>query len=255
MTRKIVAQVEIQKPIEMIGTMILNGGEDLVKQYSCIDYPVKRYFILDNSMGKDPSVREAIDHVLSTPNEFVEEVQLVTNALNVGFSGSVNQIVKQNTDREYWCIFSVDWHFKPGELARLGERLTQPFEAILCDETQNGYSAMIFGVDLLYEVGFLDENFFPAYYEDNDHRYRMKLVGKEWEYFPLEYEHKVSSTLKRSVEFQRKNQETFRRNGMYYVEKWGGTPTNERYTTPFDMELPLDYWLYDPARSQRQRWI
>ena len=241
--------------IEMIGTMILNGGEDLVKQYSCIDHPIGRYFILDNSMGKDPSVQEAIDYVLNTPSEFIDEVKLVTNAMNVGFSGSVNQIIKQNTDFPYWCVFSVDWHFKAGELARLGERLAQPFEAILCDESQNGYSAMIFGTDLLYEVGYLDENFFPAYYEDNDHRYRMKMAGKEWEYFPLEYEHKVSSTLKRSPDFQRKNQETFRRNAVYYFKKWGGMPGQEQFETPFDMELPLDYWLYDPARSEKQRWI
>jgi GT2 family glycosyltransferase len=242
------------KPIEMIGTMILNGADDLRAQFESIDYPVNRYFILDNSMGHDPEIDQVIDKI-KDGNEFVKSVEVVRNFTNVGFSGSINQIIKQNTDCPYWCILSVDWHPKPGELERLAKRLEDPFLAILCDETQNGYSSMIFTPVLLYEVGYLDENFFPAYYEDNDHRYRMKLAGHKWEYFPLEYEHKVSSTLKSKHEFQVKNQKTFAENGRYYLEKWGGMPTQEKYETPFDMDLPFDYWLYDPLRSQRQRWI
>ena len=61
---------------------------------------------------------------------------------------------------------------------------------------------MVFGPGLIQNVGLMDENFFPAYYEDNDHRYRMKLAGLHWEYFPLKYSHKVSSTLKRDENFK-----------------------------------------------------
>jgi len=243
------------QPIEMIGTMILNGAGDLLKQYKSIDFPVKRYFILDNSMGKDDGIREALATIQNSKHPCIEEAVVVTNFSNVGFSGSVNQIVKQNTDCPYWCILSVDWHPKPGHLKRLANRLMEPFTTILCDESQNGYSAMVFKPELLYEIGYLDENFFPAYYEDNDHRYRMKLAGLEWEYFPLEYEHIVSATIKRDPVLMAKNQKTFKENGRYYIEKWGGLPGQEKYLTPFDMDLPLDYWLYDPTRSQRQRWI
>ena len=243
------------KSIEMIGTMILNGADDLLKQYKSIDFPVKRYFILDNSMGKDDGIRKALATIQSSEHPCIEEVVVATNFLNVGFSGSVNQIIKQNTDCPYWCVLSVDWHPKPGHLKRLANRLMEPFTALLCDESQNGYSAMAFKPELLYEIGYLDENFFPAYYEDNDHRYRMKLAGLEWEYFPLEYEHIVSATIKRDPVLMAKNQKTFKENGRYYIEKWGGMPGQEKYLTPFDMDLPLDYWLYDPTRSQRQRWI
>lgn len=246
---------ELIKPIEMIGTMVVNGAEDLAKHFASIDFPVKRYFIVDNSMGKYPDVRQAIETIVKEGSPFVEQIDVVHNRLNVGFSGSVNQIIKQNTDVSYWCVFSVDWHVKPGELKRLAKRLEEPVTAILCDETQNGYSSLVFTPELLYEVGYLDENFFPAYYEDNDHRYRMKLAGMEWEYFPLEYDHIVSATIKKDPEIFRKNQYTFQENGKYYIAKWGGLPGNETYETPFDMDLPLDYWLYDPVRSQRQRWI
>jgi hypothetical protein len=242
------------KPIEMIGTMILNGADDLLKQFDSIDHPVNRYFILDNSMGQDPEVRQAIDKIKGG-HKYIKSIEVVHNFMNVGFSGSINQIIKQNTDCPYWCILSVDWQPKPGQLKKLAERLENPFVGLLCDETQNGYSSIVFTPKLLYEVGYLDENFFPAYYEDNDHRYRMKLAGIEWEYLPLDYQHIVSATIKRDPVIYAKNQMTFKENGRYYVEKWGGLPGQEKYTTPFDMDLPLDYWLYDPMRSQRQRWI
>lgn len=242
------------KPIEMIGTMILNGATDLYKQFISIDYPVNRYFILDNSQG-DPEILNEINEIQFEGSKYIKEIKVVHNVTNVGFSGSVNQIIRQNTDCPYWCILSVDWHPAPGQLKKLAKRLKDPFIGILCDETENGYSSMVFTPELLYEVGYLDENFFPAYYEDNDHRYRMKLAGLEWEYLPLKYEHRVSSTLKNSAENRKRNQETFAENCRYYIEKWGGTPTQEKYTTPFDMDLPIDYWLYDPVRSQRQRWI
>ena len=149
------------KPIEMIGTMILNGADDLRAHFESIDYPVNRYFILDNSMGHDPEINQVIDKI-KNGNEFVKSVEVVRNFTNVGFSGSINQIIKQNTDCPYWCIFSVDWHLKKGELKKLAKRLEKPFIGILCDETQNGYSAMVFGPGLIQNVGLMDENFFPA---------------------------------------------------------------------------------------------
>ena len=243
------------QPIPMIGTMILNGADDLWKQFYSIDYPVDRYFILDNSMGKDKDVRQVILDLQCERSEYVKEIEVVHNFMNVGFSGSINQIIKQNIDCPYWCILSVDWHPEKRQLKKLAKRLENPFVGILCDKSQNGYSSMVFTPELLYEVGYLDENFFPAYYEDNDHRYRMKLAGIEWEYLPLKYKHAVSATIKRDPAIYAKNQMTFKENGRYYIEKWGGLPGQEKYETPFDLDVPLDYWLYDPQRSQRQRWI
>jgi hypothetical protein len=241
--------------IPLIATMVLNGPDILKNHFLSVDYPVNRYFVLDNSMGKCPELQRLFAWMQEHRPKHIKEIVIVTNHLNAGFSGSVNQIIRQNTDCPYWCVFSSDWHPKPGELERLANRLKDPFLGILCDKTQNGYSSLVIAPELIYEVGLLDENFFPAYYEDNDHRYRMKLAGIEWEYFPLEFNHVISATLKSSQVFQEKNKFTFSENLKYYVEKWGGSPGKEKYTTPFDMDLPIDYWLYDPVRSQRQRWI
>ena len=242
-------------PIEMIGTMVLNGADDLWNHFASIDYPLKRYVIVDNSMGKYPAVRGTIEQIKQDKPEHIDEVVILQNNLNVGFSGSVNQIVRQNTDCPYWCVFSVDWHPRPGELAKLAERLTKPFTQFLCDETMSGYSAMVFKPQLIQKVGLMDENFFPAYFEDNDHRYRMELTGLSWDYFQMAFDHKVSSTLHSNEQFKSRNNVTYHNNGMYYLEKWGGFPGNERYKHPFNSKSPVSHWSYDPKRSEQQRWI
>jgi len=244
----------MNKPLEMIGTMVLNGAEDLRKQFDSIDYPVNRYFIIDNSEGKFPEVRRIIRSMQGTKTDIVKEIVVINNHKNVGFSGSVNQIVKQNTDKPYWIILSCDWHPAPGELFKLAQHLEQPFKAMLCDPTQNGYSAMVFNPELIRAVGMMDENFFPAYYEDDDHRYRMSLVGLEWEMFPLAFDHKVSSTLHSRNEFKKRNSVTFPNNLKYYMKKWGGAPGAERFKSPFNIGGTIDYWPYDPVRAESQKW-
>jgi len=105
--------------LEMIGTMVLNGADDLRKQFECIDYPVNRYFIIDNSEGKFPEVRKTIREIQGTKTDIVKQIVVIENRKNLGFSGSVNQIVKQNTDVPYWIILSCDWHPNPNQLKKI----------------------------------------------------------------------------------------------------------------------------------------
>ena len=81
------------KPIEMIGTMILNGGQDLLDHYNSIDYPVNRYFVIDNSMGKDPSVTKVLKELTElfstnlpvARNKNIKEICVVKNNLKSRF--------------------------------------------------------------------------------------------------------------------------------------------------------------------------
>lgn len=242
------------KSIELIGTMVLNGGQDLLKQYKCIDHPVKRYVVIDNSEGKNKDVTDAIDQLQKCPSPFIDELVIIRNRQNVGFSGSINQIIKQNSDKPYWFVMSSDWHPRPGELARLASRLESPFIGLKCDPTQNAYSAIVFTPEIIRMAGLMDENFYPAYYEDNDYNYRLSLASITLELFELKYDHKVSSTLHSKPEYLSKNTETFQRNFDYYVRKWGGPPGAERYFSPFDIGATIDYYPYDPGRVEKQKW-
>lgn len=89
---------------------------------------------------------------------------------------------------------------------------------------------------VLDEIGYFDsENFFPAYFEDNDYLYRIKLSKfRNYLYGGLKVQHEGSRTQFWHGEENRVvSHEAFRDNERRYVEKWGGRPGEETYTIPY----------------------
>jgi len=79
-------------------------------------------------------------------------------------------------------------------------------------------------------VGKFDENFIPAYFEDNDMHYRIQLAGcKAGCTYSAPYYHFGSQTAK-----PESFHETFRANREYYVRKWGAAPGQETFAKPFN---------------------
>ena len=242
--------------LECIGVPVLVGGHKLFEHFQTIDVPLKRYYIVDNSMGRDSEVEEAIDAICDYKPKHIEEVVVVQNNLNAGYPGSVNQIIRDNTDCKHWIVCGYDWHPIPGQWERvLDKAASVPFGAFLGDTPTDCMCGFFWTPQLLAKVGYLDENFFPGYFEDNDYRYRIIQSGASVDAIPLQADHDRSSTLNSSTEFQKKNQYTFQKNYKYYVEKWGGSPTQEKYDRPFGKNYPLSFWEFDPVRRQKLRWI
>lgn len=80
------------------------------------------------------------------------------------------------------------------------------------------------------EVGEFDENFFPAYFEDNDYHRRILLKGLTAKTVPqAPYFHYGSSTQKTSDGVP---SDKFLLNQQYYVKKWGGLPGAETFQSP-----------------------
>tara|TARA_R100000900_G_scaffold91478_1_gene71236 strand:- start:216 stop:953 length:738 start_codon:yes stop_codon:yes gene_type:complete len=242
--------------LECIGVPVLVGGHKLFEHFQTIDVPLKRYYIVDNSMGRDKEVEDAIDAICDYKPSHIQEVVVVQNNLNAGYPGSVNQIIRDNTDCKHWIVCGYDWHPAPGQWERvLNKVATVPFGAFLGDTPTDCMCGFLWTPQLLAKVGYLDENFFPGYFEDNDYRYRIIQSGASVDTIPLQAHHDRSSTLNSSTEFQKKNQYTFQKNYKYYVEKWGGSPTQEKYDRPFGKDYPLSFWEFDPVRRQKLRWI
>ena len=243
------------KKLDLIAVPILVDGDKLIRHFETIDVPLRRYFILDNSMGKDPSVEEAIKHIINQKPAHIDTVVVCSLAQNVGFPGAVNLIIRQNTDCNHWIITGFDWWVASGEWQKvLSKADLLPFGATL-GTGNDEMCGLILTPTLLDRVGYFDENFFPGYFEDNDYRYRLKLTNTKITSIPLTNEHQTSSTLKSSTLFQQKNNFTFQENYNYYIKKWGGPPNKETYVTPFNKNYPVDYWKYDPTRTQKLRWI
>jgi GT2 family glycosyltransferase len=82
------------------------------------------------------------------------------------------------------------------------------------------------------KVGKFDEQFFPAYFEDNDYCYRMRLEGLKRinsPFFNPEI-YRNSQTIAKDPSLNK----NFTLNRTLYINKWGGSPSNETYKTPFE---------------------
>jgi hypothetical protein len=91
-------------------------------------------------------------------------------------------------------------------------------------------------------IGEFDENFWPAYFEDNDFGRRLYLAldgqAPMWPKVPLEvslqgFSHGVD------LGGAQTNPDLMRR---YYHAKWGGYPGEERFDRPFEADVPLWWW-------------
>jgi GT2 family glycosyltransferase len=88
-------------------------------------------------------------------------------------------------------------------------------------------------IKFLVKFGFFDESFTPAYFEDNDMSYRIRLAGgKEAKSTAAPFFHKGSVTQNWGGE-QVVTGPMFERNREYYIKKWGGEPGRETFTKPF----------------------
>jgi hypothetical protein len=102
-----------------------------------------------------------------------------------------------------------------------------------------GYCFYAAGREVFNTIGYWDEDFYPAYFEDNDYEYRIKLVNPEKIGQSIVMgQHLSSVTLNRmNREDQMDFQNKFEQMKTRYVQKWGGLPTQETYTTPFNTDL------------------
>lgn len=91
-------------------------------------------------------------------------------------------------------------------------------------------------------VGRFDENFWPAYFEDNDFARRLivALDGRSPEWPKVTFEVGLQG-FSHGVELggARIDPGLLRR---YYLSKWGGPPAEERFARPFDTAVPLWWW-------------
>ena len=81
-------------------------------------------------------------------------------------------------------------------------------------------------------VGGFDESFYPAYYEDNDYLYRMRLLAMNVMSVPFmnPVKWRKSSTMEKGG-ISHYDIENCKK---YYMEKWGGLPEHEIFKTPFN---------------------
>ena len=105
-------------------------------------------------------------------------------------------------------------------------------------QSQHSFSVFILNYQLWYKVGIFDEIFYPAYYEDSDYLYRMKLLGiiQDLDYSLNPSVLAISSTREKAPELV---DQAMQANRLRYMEKWGGSPLLETYLNPYNKDYKI----------------
>lgn len=108
------------------------------------------------------------------------------------------------------------------------------------------FSCFLIHHSLFDNVGYFDENFYPAYFEDNDFHYRMKLL--DYDAYGLAdalFYHKDngSNTIRRMPSEENFHQH-FQHSKDYFIKKWGGIPDSaDLFTTPYNEGGSVKEWV------------
>ena len=102
---------------------------------------------------------------------------------------------------------------------------------------QQGFACCAITPRAIERVGYFDETFRPAYYEDCDYFRRCVLADVPMLTMDgVAVEHERSRTTRTNPEIRSRNADIMRVNRAYYTAKWGGDPEHETFGRPFDRE-------------------
>lgn len=183
---------------------------------------------------------------------------------NIGVARSWNIGVEKVIDEklDYLIILSASIRFKNG-MDDLISELDKGYNYGL--ETQHGWHLICLSRKTLESVGYFDENFYPAYWEDSDYIRRMEIIGI---HDPMNAEKQIpkfqvgatcvtdAHALKTGVKVN------FVGCQDYFVEKWGATnefgsqlDRDKMYKTPFNNpENPIDYFPKRTIKALKEKY-
>lgn len=107
------------------------------------------------------------------------------------------------------------------------------------------------------EVGLYDENFYPIYYDDCDYGWRMGLIGATKIVVDVP---RTSQNLGGGLQSDKRAFNLYWANVYhiheYYIRKWGGDHTQEKFETPFnDPNLTIKDWTIEEDKIVRKSEI
>lgn len=155
-----------------------------------------------------------------------DDAWLVELPHNIGYPAAVNLAIKCYPFEDSWLVANDDVIFAPGDLARLAAVERYGWVGI------RDWRVFKLTAETVERVGFLDENFHPAYVEDADYERRCDLADVPWGFIEGETSHDRSACLR---EHRRDNDRSYPANLDYHVRKWGvGVRMPGGFATPFD---------------------
>jgi len=178
-------------PVPLISVSInVDSKAYLPRLLRSIDHPVGRVVVqVGNS---DPAVIADVRAKVANASVSLPHLNVTLASVLAGNPGSANgfnfglrNLVAGSTAKDGWVlVVNGDIAFYPGVLARIARNVDRHltrdplfgigFTSLCCGSE---WSAVVFTRRVVDRVGYLDENFYPAYYEDDDYAIRVYLSG------------------------------------------------------------------------------
>lgn len=153
------------------------------------------------------------------------------------------------------CLFT-DFNARPWEMHK---DFREPF--IEPDTLKDVHNLALFKRSVFEKIGYIDVNFFPAYFSDNDYAHRANLAGVKACGLPHSaYFHFWSRTIHQGSGGS--TPQNFASNAAYYGKKWGGPVNGETFAVPFNgvepgtfLPLKLPVTLKIPSRIGEEQQV
>jgi GT2 family glycosyltransferase len=177
-----------------------------------------------------------VDNGNQNLNHLEENVQIyVHNQMeNIGVAASWNKLCQIIFTKHDWALLVNDDVYLGYGNSRVNMCIEMSEVGLV--QSELNWSVLLINKDLYEYIGEFDEGFFPAYYEDSDYMYRLKLNGLLHEVNnklnPIIA--KVSQTYEKAPDLVNLS---MRFNRQRYIDKWGNVPLLEKYTTPFNKKI------------------
>lgn len=215
----------------------LNRGRDLLLK--CLESFAAGSRQPDQTIVIDNGQQNLAEQNLAGTLPFLPQLAIYEPGENLGFAASCNWALRYCAlGDSLWLNSNDDLTVAPELLENLANSVDIfPDIPFYFPESGAGRKFTLFLARprvLLENVGEFDEQFWPAYFEDNDYARRFALAGLEDKMVPgAEYLHETSSTLAAYTPEQREQHHLqFGANRQRYADKWGGPPGAELWTVP-----------------------
>lgn len=161
------------------------------------------------------------------------EVHLFLPGSNLGVAASWNHLLRWFPE-DRLIISGDDIVVQPDTIEKMVAAAERSPKLFFIAKGASSWAFFLQKPELARKIGFYDEKFWPAYYEDNDYHRRMLLAGEDYEMAEgAVVSHDISSTLNSlPPEEKKKFEAEIDKNSRYYGIKWGGPPGHERLTEP-----------------------
>lgn len=140
---------------------------------------------------------------------------------------TIDNLAKRMLTGKYVMVTGVNQHEGINEPQEMMEKYVEYIE----DEPENehpDFSCFMIDKNTIEKIGWFDENYFIAYFEDNDYHARIALAGeKAISTTTAIYFHYASKTVEENDYLKPIVAEAFRGNKKYFEEKWGHAPLGD----------------------------